>query len=219
MTRETPPSILLASTNPAKIDRLRDCLAGWPFQFLTVDKLPPHKPPEESGHTHREIAESKALEWARIGKCLAIASDGGIDIPALGPNWDSLLTRRAAGEHATDQDRIEHLLALMEHLQSEEERLATWQEAVAIADPDRIVQTWEVSGPTGVVQRKPSTSRIEGFWLASLWRFPQKNKTYTELTSDELHAIGDPWLNLKSQIRAWLSHGGYEGLQVTQSTD
>ena len=219
MTRETPPSILLASTNPAKIDRLRDCLTGWPFQFITVDKLPPHEPPKEIGGTHREIAESKALEWARIGKCLAIASDGGIDIPALGPNWDSLLTRRAAGEHATDQDRIEHLLALMEHLQSEEERLATWQEALTIADSDGIVQTWEVSGPTGVVQRKPSTSRIEGFWLASLWHFPEMGKTYTELTSDELHAIGDPWLNLKSQIRAWLSHGGYEGLQVTQSTN
>ena len=219
MTRESPPSILLASTNPAKIDRLRECLTGWPFQFLTVDKLLSYEPPEERGHTHREIAESKALAWARIGKCLAIASDGGIDIPALGPNWDSLLTRRAAGEHATDQDRIEHLLALMEHLQSDEERLATWQEALTIAKPDGIVQTWEVSGPTGVVQRKPSASRIEGFWLASLWFFPEMGKTYTELTSDELHAIGDPWLNLKSQIRAWLSRGGYEELQVTQSTN
>ena len=217
MTRESPPSILLASTNPAKIDRLRECLSGRPFQFLNVGELPPHDPPEERGHTHREIAESKALAWARIGKCLAIASDGGIDIPALGPNWDSLLTRRAAGEHATDEDRITHLLALMEHLQTDEQRLATWQEAVTISHPDGIVQTWEVSGPTGVVQREPSQERIEGFWLASLWFFPEMGKTYTELTSDELHAIGDPWLNLKSQIRAWLSHGGYEGLQVTQT--
>ena len=219
MTRETPPSILLASTNPAKIDRLRDCLTGWPFQLITVDKLPPHEPPEESGHTHREIAESKALAWSRIGGCLAIASDGGIDIPALGPNWDSLLTRRAAGDDATDKDRITHLLSLMEHLQTHEERSATWQEALTIAKPDGIVQTWEISGPTGVVRREPSQERIEGFWLASLWFFPEMGKTYTELTSDELHAIGDPWLNLKSHIQSWLSHGGYEGLQVTQSTD
>ena len=217
MTRETPPSILLASTNPAKIDRLRDCLTGWPFEFMTVDKLPPHDPPEESGHTHREIAESKALAWSRIGGCLAIASDGGIDIPALGPNWDSLLTRRAAGDDATDKDRITHLLALMEHLQTDEQRLATWQEALTIADPDRIVQTWEVSGPTGVVQRKPSQSRIEGFWLASLWRFPEKAKTYTELTQQELAQIGDPWLNLKSKIQTWLSEGGYEVLRAPQT--
>ena len=217
MTREPPPSILLASTNPAKIHRLRDCLTGWPFQLITVDTLPPHEPPEESGHTHREIAESKALAWARIGGCLAIASDGGIDIPALGPNWDSLLTRRAAGDDATDKDRITHLLALMEHLQTDEQRLATWQEAVTIADPDSIVQTWEVSGPTGVVQRKPSPSRIEGFWLASLWRFPEKAKTYTELTQQELTQIGDPWLNLKSKIQIWLAEGGYEVLRAPQT--
>ena len=217
MTRESPPSIMLASTNPAKIDRLRDCLSGWPFHFNTVDKLPPHDPPEESGDTHREIAESKALEWARIGGCLAIASDGGIDIPALGPNWNSLLTRRAAGEYATDQDRITHLLALMERLESDEERSATWQEAVAIADPDHIVQTWEVSGPTGVVQRKPSPSRIEGFWLASLWHFPEKAKTYTELTQQELTQIGDPWLNLKTKIQTWLNTGGYEVLRAPQT--
>ena len=213
MTRESPPRIMLASTNPAKIDRLRDCLSGWPFHFNTVDKLPPHDPPEESGDTHREIAESKALEWARIGGCLAIASDGGIDIPALGPNWDSLLTRRAAGEYATDQDRITHLLALMERLQSDEERSATWQEAVAIAHPDHIVQTWEVSGPTGVVGREPSQERIEGFWLASLWFFGTLGKTYTQLTQAELTQIGDPWLNLKSKIQTWLNTGGYEVLK------
>lgn len=212
-----PPRILLGSTNPAKIDRLRDCLDGWSFDFITVNELPPHEPPEETGSTHLEIAEAKAVAWARISGGLAIASDGGIDIPALGPNWDSLLTRRAAGEDATDEDRIRHLLALMEHLESDADREATWNEALAIASPSGTVQTWEVTGPTGIVQRKPSSSRIEGFWLASLWRFPHLNKTYTELTADELHTVGDPWLNLKSQIQTWLADGGYEGLRAQQS--
>ena len=72
MTRESPPSIMLASTNPAKIDRLRDCLSGWPFHFNTVDKLPPHDPPEESGDTHREIAESQG---PRVGANRRVSGD------------------------------------------------------------------------------------------------------------------------------------------------
>jgi len=209
-----PPRILLGSTNPAKIDRLRTCLEGWAFDFTTVNELLPHEPPEETGESHLEIAEAKAVAWARISGGLAIASDGGIDIPALGPNWDSLLTRRAAGEDATDEDRIRHLLALMEHLESDADREATWREALAIASPSGVVQTWEVTGPTGVIRHEPSSKRIEGFWLASLWLFPELGKTYTELSTDELAAIGDPWLNLKSQIQTWLGGGGYEGLRT-----
>lgn len=211
------PRILLGSTNPAKIDRLRDCLGGRPFDFITIDELPPHEPPEETGNTHMEIAEAKAVAWAQISGGLAIASDGGIDIPALGPNWDSLLTRRAAGENATDEDRVRHLLALMEHLESDADREATWREALAIASPSGIVQTWEVTGPTGVMRNEPSAKRIEGFWLASLWFFPEMDKTYTELSAGELADIGDPWLNLKSQAQAWLAGGGYEGLRTQQS--
>ncbi len=211
-----PPRILLGSTNPAKIDRLRDCLDGRSFDFVTVNELPPHEPPEETGSTHLEIAEAKAVAWAQISGGLAIASDGGIDIPALGPNWDSLLTRRAAGEDATDEDRVRHLLALMKHLKSYADREATWNEALAIASPSGTVQTWVVTGPTGIVQNEPSDKRIEGFWLASLWFFPEMGKTYTELSADELADIGDPWLNLKSQIQTWLAGGGYEGLRAQQ---
>ena len=209
-----PPRILLGSTNPAKIDRLRDCLEGWAFDFITVDALPPHEPPEETGSTHREIAEAKVVDWARISGGLAIASDGGIDIPALGPNWDSLLTRRAAGEDATDEDRIRHLLALMEHLTTDAEREATWREALAIATPSGIVQTWEVEGPTGVIQREPSEKRIEGFWLAGLWYIPALGKTYTELSVEELRPAKDPWLRLAADVQGWLADGGYEGLQA-----
>ena len=211
---ETPPRILLASTNPAKIDRLRDCLSGWPFQFSGVDELPPHEPPEETGGTHREIAGAKALDWARISGGLAIASDGGVDIPALGPNWDSLFTRRAAGEDATDDDRITHLLALMDNLHTDAEREATWREALAIASPSGIVQTWEMTGPTGIILNEPSTKRIEGFWLAGLWYIPALGKTYTELSIEELRPARDPWLRLAADVQGWLADGGYEGLST-----
>ena len=217
MTTTVPPRILLGSTNPAKINRLRDCLDGRAFDFVTVNELPPHEPPEETGSTHMEIAEAKAVAWAQISGGLAIASDGGIDIPALGPNWDSLLTRRAAGEDAMDEDRVRHLLALMEGLESDADREATWREALAIASPSGIVQTGEVTGPTGVIQREPSAKRIEGFWLAGLWYIPALGKTYTELSIEELRPARDPWLRLAADVQGWLAGGGYERLRTQQS--
>ena len=212
-----PPRMLLGSTNPAKIDRLRDCLEGWAFDLISIDELPPHELPEETGQSHLEIAEAKAVAWAKISGGLVIASDGGIDIPALGPHWDSLLTRRAAGENATDEDRIQHLLALMSHLHSDVEREATWKEALAIAAPTGLVHTWEVVGPTGIIQNEPSAKRIDGFWLAGLWYIPALGKTYTELSTEELRPARDPWLRLAADVERWLAGGGYEGLRKFNS--
>ena len=208
-----PPSILLGSTNPAKMQRLRACLDGWPFDTVSIDELPPHEPPSEMGGTHNAIAQDKALAWARISGGLAIASDGGIDIPALGRHWDSTRTRRAAGEDATDEGRIRHLLALMESLKSDAERTATWTEALAIATPSGIVQTREAAGAAGVIQREPSAVRIEGFWLAPILRIPRFGKVYGELTVAELQNIADPWATLRTQIQEWLTEGGHRTLQ------
>ena len=208
-----PLPILPASTNPAKAARLRACLAGWPFKILDVaDFSPDDPPPEDNGGGHREIAEAKALAWARRAGCLVIASDGGMEIPALGPDWDSLLTRRAAGPGATDEDRVVHLLSLMAPFDDPSDRRAAWHEALAIANPAGVIHMWETHGPTGVISHEPSTTRIDGFWAASLWYFEQFGKTYTELSDEELEQIGDPWLNLRTQIQTWLSGGGYETL-------
>ena len=134
-------------------------------------------------------------------------------IPALGPDWDSLLTRRAAGPDATDEDRIVHLLSLMAPFEDPLDRRAAWHEALVIAHPAGVVRAWETHGPTGAIRHTPSSARIEGFWAASLWHFDQFGKTYTELSDEELGQIGDPWQRLASDVQQWLSNGGWEGLR------
>ena len=209
-----PLPILPASTNPAKVARLRACLEGRPFTILDVADFSPDSPPsEEGGGNHREIAEAKAVAWARRAGGLAIASDGGMEIPALGPDWDSLLTRRAAGADATDEDRIAHLLSLMAPFDNPSDRRASWHEALAIANAAGVIHTWETHGPTGIIRHEPSAVRIEGFWAASLWHFDQFGKTYTELSDEELEQIGDPWKRLTSDVQGWLNKGGWEELR------
>ena len=214
ITNQAPLPILPASTNAAKVARLRACLEGRPFTILDVADFSPDDPPsEDGGDNHREIAEAKAVAWARRAGGLAIASDGGMEIPVLGPNWDSLLTRRAAGADATDEDRIAHLLSLMAPFDNPPDRRAAWHEALAMANSDGVIHTWETHGPTGIIRHEPSTTRIEGFWAARLWYFEQFGKTYTELSDEELEQIGDPWQRLASGVQQWLSNGGWEELR------
>ena len=113
-----------------------------------------------------------------------------MEIPALGPDWDSLLTRRAAGPEATDEDRIIHLLSLMAPFDAPSDRRTSWHEALAIANPAGVIHMWETHGPTGIIRHESSTSRIEGFWAASLWYFEQFSKTYTELSPSSLSKSG-----------------------------
>src|SRR5215208_7207979 len=107
------PTILLATGNLAKQARLRWLVDGLGLTPVTPGDLGVDFDPRETGTTHLEVAREKALAWADHTGELVIVSDGGIEIPALGPRWDSLFTRRAAGADADDYARADHLLALM----------------------------------------------------------------------------------------------------------
>ena len=107
------PRMLLATGNAAKQAKLRWLIDGLGVAPVTPRDLGVSFDPPETGETHLEVAQDKALAWAdRIGE-LVIASDGGAHIPALGASWNSLFTRRAAGDVPDDQARADHLLGLM----------------------------------------------------------------------------------------------------------
>ena len=89
-------------------------------------------------------------------------------------------------------------------------RRASWSESVAVVNAPATLASWEVQGPTGCLSRQPSPISIDGFWAAARWYFPDFGKAYTELSDDELEAVGDPWTQLPRQIQEWLGSGGWE---------
>ena len=92
---------LLGTTNPAKLERLRWLLDGLPIETVDPSSLGlSGLDIEESGATHEENAGLKAEAWSQAAGLPALASDGGLVIPALGDDWLSLHTRRFAGEDA-----------------------------------------------------------------------------------------------------------------------
>lgn len=196
--------VLLATKNPAKQAKLRWLLEGNNVIPAVAPRWVPDMPNvAEEGLTHLENAERKARLWSRPSQMVTIASDGGLVIPALGNLWDSLLTKRFAGQEATDRDRVHHLLKLMESYTGDE-RTAHWAEALAISDQGRTLTSWSVQSPPGAIAHDYDPgATIPGFWAFSIWHLPGKGKTYAELTEEEQANLNDHWGKLKKLVRAF----------------
>ena len=214
-SKETP--ILLGTSNPSKQTVLRWLLEGLPLSPTTPSQLGLADAPAERGDTHQDIANTKALDWSRSGSMLAIASDGGLVLPALGEAWESRYTHRFAGPDATNAQRLERLMDLMKPFQGDQRR-ATWVEAVAVADQGKLLASWELNGATGVIadksdfvetlDRRSETTTVPntgGFWAYSVWRFPALGKTYDQLSQQEREELNDHWAQLRTKVQEFFS--------------
>ena len=198
------PTILLATGNVAKQDKLRWLIDGLGLTAVTPRELGLELDPPESGTTHTEVAASKALAWADAAACLAIASDGGLDIPALGPAWNSLFTRRAAGDVPDDQSRADHLLALMRG-RTGPERDAFKREAVAVAEPGRVLGVWEAGGAIGRVAESYDPAKIkDGFWLPAVLWDQRFGTCVADLTPAQAEQTENGWNELRGVVRPFL---------------
>ncbi|MYC29221.1 MAG: hypothetical protein F4X65_03900 [Chloroflexi bacterium] len=199
---QTTP-VLLATGNIAKQRALRELLEGLPLHPVTPAELGLSADPEETAETHEAIAVEKAVEWSRLAGMLSVASDGGLVVPFLGPNWESRYTHRFAGPAADDEERRRRLAQLLENATGAE-RQASWVEALAVADSGRSLKSWELQGSTGVIADSVEPGpHPPGFWVFPLWYFPEMGKYYNQLSATEKDSLGDHWTTLKRLVREY----------------
>ena len=196
--------ILLATGNCDKQAEFRRLLDGLPFAPATPAETGLSGVPDEQGDTHEDIARDKAIQWSKAASMLAIASDGGLVIPALGPRWESRYTHRFAGPAADNDERLARLLELMQPHHGEERR-ASWVEALAIAHSGRILVSWELTGGVGYLDEQPPSGPLPEFWVFSVWRFPRFGATYSHLTDAQRESIDDHWGRLRRLVRRYLT--------------
>lgn len=207
-------SILLATGNADKQRMLRWLLEGLPLDPVTPAEMGLSASPDETADTHEAIARSKAEAWSDAAGLPAIASDGGLMVPALGANWESRYTRRFAGPAADDAERQRRLLILLEPY-SGADREAVFVEGLAIAACGRTVASWEVRGAAGRIVDDLGDAGDhtdgDGFWVFPLWYFPEFNRTYDRLKQEERASLGDHWQTLHALLREsagdWLIGG------------
>jgi XTP/dITP diphosphohydrolase len=77
-------SLLVATTNDAKLREIRSLLADLPIELVTLARWPDLPPPEETGRTFAENARLKARYYAAATGLLTVAEDSGLEIDALG---------------------------------------------------------------------------------------------------------------------------------------
>ena len=195
-----PQALLLGTENRAKQERLAWLLDGTGRTWVTPAQVSLATPrAQEDGPSHRANAITKAMAWSEAYGGMAIASDGGLVIPALGSGWDSLRTRRFSS--GDDVARARELLALMSSLAGKERR-AYWTEAVAVADGGRLLHAIEAQSGEGFIAKEVDEALVkDGFWVGAVWYFPQVGKRYADLTPAELEQVGDHWKALKAQVQ------------------
>ena len=198
----TTTPILLATGNRDKQHEFQRLLDGLPLSPVTPAEVGLTTVPGEEGDTHEAIARDKAAQWSAAGSMLAIASDGGLVVPALGPRWESRYTRRFAGPAADNNERLARLLELMRP-HTGLDRQASWVEALAIAYRGRVLVSWELTGGLGYLDDEPPADPLPEFWVFSVWRFPQYGAVYSQLTTEQKQSIDDHWARLRGLVRRY----------------
>ena len=195
-------SVLLATTNPAKAERLRALAAGVALTLVEPSSIATPPAVEEDAASHLGNAIHKAVAWSRAHRAVALASDGGLAIPALGDDWSSLVTRRGTGGDVSDEEHAVRLLRRMRDLDGER-RAAHWTEAVALAREGALLGAWEASGLRGHIADAyvPPPNGAGGFWVRGLWVSGASSKRHWELSEADLAAEDDPWLTLAPLVR------------------
>lgn len=138
--------LLLATTNPGKLDEMRALMAGLPVDLLTLADLAPIDPPEETGSTFAENARLKATYYAQHTGLLAVGEDSGLEIDALG-GAPGVHSARFGGR---DRPYPERFALIYERL----------RRAGASGSPARFVCALALADPDGVVFE--TEGRIEG---------------------------------------------------------
>ena len=178
----TISALLVATTNPHKLEEIQAILAGAPVELLPLDTAPRVPEPPEDGVTFAENARSKALYYARATGFVTIAEDSGLEIDALGGRPGVLSARFNGTSYA------EKFQALFSELATRGPgpHAARFVCAVALASKDGVL--FETAGVVeGVIAAEPRGTG--GFGYDPIFFYPPYRQTLAEVSAVEKRAV------------------------------
>lgn len=170
------PKLLLATTNQGKAREYRHLFKGLPFELVTPAEEGINITVEENHPSYEENAGLKATAYARASHLITLADDSGLEVDALGGE-PGICSARAAGDEASDKDRVAHLLARLKDVPWEK-RTARFKCVIAIATPEG--ETHLCQGECqGLIAVEPRGGN--GFGYDPVFYLPEFGKTMAEL--------------------------------------
>lgn len=170
------PKLLLASTNKGKVREYRQLLKGLRFELVSPNEEGIKIAVEENHSSFEENAKLKATTYAEASHLITLADDSGLEVDALGGE-PGIRSARAAGENASDKDRVEHLLARLKEVPWEN-RTARFVCTIAIAMPEGKIEICR-GECHGLIALEPKGDN--GFGYDPIFYFPELGKTMAEL--------------------------------------
>jgi len=175
-TDQNMRDLLIATNNPGKIEEYRHLLENIPFKIRTPVEIGLNLEVTETGKTFEENASLKAMAFAKASGLLSLADDSGLEVDALNGE-PGIRSRRYAGDHASDEERIKFLLDKLKDI-TWEKRTARFRCVIAIALPEGKIEL--CSGEcSGLIAFQPRGNL--GFGYDPIFYFPELDKTLAEL--------------------------------------
>lgn len=174
--------ILVATTNPGKVQEISDILAGAGVAIVTPPELGITITVSEDGDTFEDNAVKKAAAFREASGLPALADDSGLCVDALF-GAPGVLSARFAGLIARDEDNIALLLKTMRGMKDRNARFVCVA-ALALANGEIITARGEYHG---LILEKPQGSG--GFGYDPVFLDPVTGMTFAELSLEEKNRI------------------------------
>ena len=178
------PKLLLATTNQGKAREYRHLLKGLPFQLVTLAEEGIHIAVDEKNTTFEENARLKATVYSNFSHLITLADDSGLEVDALGGE-PGIRSARFAGDEASDEDKVERLLARVKEVPWEK-RTARFRCVIAIANPEGRTELCH-GECRGLIAFEPKGNN--GFGYDPIFYFPELDKTMAELPLETKNQI------------------------------
>jgi XTP/dITP diphosphohydrolase len=203
--------LLVATTNPDKLQEIRGVLSDIPCALLTLQDLPPVPEPEETGLTFGENARLKATYYAtrlvdplgdpeRTG-VLTVAEDSGIVVDAL-HGEPGVRSARFVRPDASYPERFAELFRRLA-AQPDRPRTARYICAVTVVRDGKVVYE-----TTGAVEGEIANEArgAGGFGYDPIFYYPPYKKTLGEVSQEDKRQVshrGHAFRRLAEWLR-WL---------------
>ncbi len=177
--------IIFATGNAGKMREIREILADFGGEILSMKEAGISTDAEENGASYEENALIKARSVAeKAGDAVVLADDSGLEIDALGGE-PGIYSARYLGEDTSYRVKNANLIERLAGV-SEEKRTARFVCAIAAVLPDgrELVTKAAVEGRIGYEEKGEG-----GFGYDPIFYVPEFGRTTAELSEEEKNQI------------------------------
>lgn len=195
INKNTPPELLVATTNKGKQREFAALLSPYPVICRTPGELHINLEVEETGATYAENALLKAQAYCLASGMVVLADDTGLEVDTLdgAPGLHSARFSFIPG--ATDADRRAKLLTLLKD--RPKPWTAAFQCVVALALPGEPVNLFEGTVSGEIIEEERGE---HGFGYDRIFYIPDAGKTMAELDLEEKNSFSHRALAVKKAI-------------------